>query len=222
MQSPRLHCNLDAPWKAWSLHIHVLLVAIAVYVNDTILGYGLKKDATSFKNMGRFFFMLTGKRDSSRVPTSMITTSHTFAYLTEVNVRHYDIASETYSLYCSTNSVCEKKTNSKFGGSCTLTISWTVYFTLHLKMHLPSYRKQLSLPMIWIGDPLEKQHPKFKKPQTRFDWLILALYWAILSFQLDVEPYSPIGPDNVKITLYRCMGRHFTAATRRNDSCRDV
>ena len=29
-------------------------VAIAVYVNATILRYRLKKDATSFKNMGRF------------------------------------------------------------------------------------------------------------------------------------------------------------------------
>ena len=143
MQSSRLHCNLDTPCMAWSLHILVLLVAIAVYVNDTILRYRLKKDMTSFKNMGCFLFMLTGKKDSSRVPTSMITTNHTFAHLTEVNVRHYDIAIETYNLYCSTNSVCEKKTNSKFGGSCTLTISWTVYFTPHLKMHLPSYKKTI-------------------------------------------------------------------------------
>ena len=29
-------------------------VAIAVYVNATILGYRLKKDVTSSKNMGRF------------------------------------------------------------------------------------------------------------------------------------------------------------------------
>ena len=29
-------------------------MAIPVYVNATILGYRLKKDATSFKNMGRF------------------------------------------------------------------------------------------------------------------------------------------------------------------------
>ena len=29
-------------------------MAIAVYVNATILGHRLKKDATSFKNMGHF------------------------------------------------------------------------------------------------------------------------------------------------------------------------
>ena len=45
MQSPRLHCNLDVLFKAWSLHI---------LVNATILGYRLKKDAPSFKNMRRF------------------------------------------------------------------------------------------------------------------------------------------------------------------------
>ena len=34
-----------------------------------------------------------------------------------------------------------------------------------------------------------------------------------------VEPYSPKGPENVKITtLYRCTGRLFRAATRHNDS----
>ena len=29
-------------------------MAVAVYVNVTILGYSLKKDATTFKTMGRF------------------------------------------------------------------------------------------------------------------------------------------------------------------------
>ena len=35
-------------------YIYCLKVAIAFYVNATLLGYRLKKDATSFKNMGRF------------------------------------------------------------------------------------------------------------------------------------------------------------------------
>ena len=35
-----------------------------------------------------------------------------------------------------------------------------------------------------------------------------------------VDPYSPKGPENVKITtLYRYTGRLFRAATRHNDSC---
>ena len=34
--------------------IYCWKVAIAVNVNATILGYRLKKDASSFKNMGRF------------------------------------------------------------------------------------------------------------------------------------------------------------------------
>ena len=34
--------------------IYCKKVAIAVYVNATIFGYSLKKDATSFKNIGRF------------------------------------------------------------------------------------------------------------------------------------------------------------------------
>ena len=33
-------------------------MALAVYVNATILGYRLKKDATSFKNMGHFGIVL--------------------------------------------------------------------------------------------------------------------------------------------------------------------
>ena len=47
----RLHCNLDTPFKAC---IFCWKVTIAVYVNATIVGYRLKKDATSSQNMGRF------------------------------------------------------------------------------------------------------------------------------------------------------------------------
>ena len=62
MQSSWLHCNLDTPFKTWSLHIpsrlghciYCVTVRIAVSVNATILGYRLKKDATSSQNMGRF------------------------------------------------------------------------------------------------------------------------------------------------------------------------
>ena len=50
MQSPRLHCNLDKPFKV-SRCIYCWKVAIAVYVNAT---YILKKDDTGFMNMGRF------------------------------------------------------------------------------------------------------------------------------------------------------------------------
>ena len=38
--------------------IYCWKMAIAVYVNATIVGYRLKKDATSFKNMGRFGLVL--------------------------------------------------------------------------------------------------------------------------------------------------------------------
>ena len=50
MKSRRLHCN--RPLRLGHC-IYCWKVAIAVYVNATILGHTLMKDATSF-NMGRF------------------------------------------------------------------------------------------------------------------------------------------------------------------------
>ena len=47
----RLHCNLDTPFKVWSLRTYFWKVAITVYVNTTMLGYRLKKGATSSENM---------------------------------------------------------------------------------------------------------------------------------------------------------------------------
>ena len=45
---------------------------------------------------------------------------------------------------------------------------------------------------------------------------------AILLPNKSVEPYSPKGPADVTITLYRCSRRLFRAATRHNDSCCDL
>ena len=42
---------------------------------------------------------------------------------------------------------------------------------------------------------------------------------ATLLSNKGVEPYSPKGPEDIKITtLYRCTGRLFRAATRHSDS----
>ena len=38
--------------------------------------------------------------------------------------------------------------------------------------------------------------------------------WALLCFQISVEPHIPKGPANVKTTLYQCTMRLFRAATR--------
>ena len=54
-KSPPLHCNLDTPFNAWPLHIHVLLEGgNRCLCKCHNLGYRLKKDVTSSKNMGRF------------------------------------------------------------------------------------------------------------------------------------------------------------------------
>ena len=64
-------------------------------------------------------------------------------------------------------------------------------------------------------DPLETQHPKFGNSRLRFTELMahatsltpprISLS-ATLFQNKSVEPYSAKGPENVKLTLYRCTG----------------